>query len=920
MKLNNFFIVLFFFPFLLFSQNTPFIEVTDSQGRDDILVDCDYPVDADRCFVLEANYTVINETTSYAVNSIPFATLSGLTNETSVSISRDDTWSGILPLPFDFCYYDNGYSDLIIGDNGIISFNTSLANADSPYLAATIPNGQMPTSAIFGAFHDLTNDTNVFGCTDDPATPENECGEIKTYVIGTAPQRSFVISYENLNHFNCETSRSTTQIVLYETSNVIEVYVAEKPINCETDAAAAYRKNALIGIQNIDGSIATTPSDRNTSIWSTTNEAWRFTPNGIPATVVEWTDGNGDFVATGDQITVCPEQTTSYTATVTYDMCVGNDIVLQDTIDIAIDFSYPVAIDNEVIACDINTIGEELIDLTAYEPLMVGTQTGLVLSYYNALTDAQAGSPSITNPAAYLLTNPTEVFYVRLQRGVGCFDVGTLTINLQELVTPQLTEIVLCDVGNDNSERVIFSNYTSQIIGGQTGVTISYHATQSDANNNLNSITSLTAANGDSIFVSLSLQPDSTCPNVVEIPIILLPTPIVEPIPVTLCSNIVVYDLTQHEADVQANNTETLNFTYHLRRSWALNNINPFDPTDPNNPIDPAFYVLNGIAQIWVRAFTDSGCVEVFPINFTYIDGVIVQNNIQISTGTIFDLTSSINDMVANLTGITVQYYYSEVGAQAQDPNDVIADPANFAITNPDAQVFVVFINTASGCISIGTIDLGTVGFGGGPINGDFQICDTDNDLQEVITLSDYDAGLIAGFDDAEHMVVSYHNLQSQATNNTDQITEITITAPTTIYARVSLVFQGVELSFMVYEINLDFQSTILLNPVTDTICDEFGNNQEVHDITQYEDQISTVTGATFSYEYTNGTTIDDPTMFNVVGPAQVINVFVTTPDGCTTETTITIDFHPLIVATDTIIQGCDADNNGFSKILMGKV
>jgi len=887
----------------------PNIEVTDNQGLNNILVDCDYPLDANRCFVLQANYTVINETTSYNVNTIPFTNLSGLTNETIVSISGDDKWSSALQLPFDFCFYNEGHSEFLIGDNGIITFNTALALGDSPYFAGTIPNASMPTNAIFGVYHDLTNDNNVFGCTDNPLTPQNECGEIKTYIIGTAPQRAFVISYENLNHFNCEVSRSTSQIVLYETSNTIDVYVQEKPINCEADPNL-YRKNALIGIQNIDGSAATTPVNRNTSIWSTTNEAWRFTPNGIPLTTVQWTDANGTLIATGDEITICPEQSTNYTATATYDICIGGDVVLEDTINIEIDLSFPVAIDNEQIVCDINQIGEEQIDLTTYQPIMVGTQTGLVLSYYNTLADAQSDTNLIVSPNVYLLTNPTETIYVRLQRGIGCFDIGTLTINLEELATSQLTEIALCDVANDNSELVTFSNYTAQIIGVQTGVNISYHLTQNDADNNINPILDLITANGDSVFVRLSLQPDSTCPNVVEIPINLLPVPIVAPIEVTLCSNIAIYDLTQHESDIQTNNIETLNYTYHLYEVWALNNINPFDPTSTTNPIDPEFYVLNSIAQIWVRSYTSSGCVEVFPINFTYIQGVAVQNDTQVSSGTIFDLTNSIADMVANLTGITVQYYDSLIGAQTQNVSNLIADPVNFGVTNPDTEVFIVFTNTASGCVTIGTIGLESVGFGGGGGNGAFQVCDSANDSQEMVTLSDYDAGLIAGYDDEQYMVVSYHILQTDANNNLNPITQINITVPTIIYARVSLVFEGVELDFNVIEIDLDFQTTILLNSITDVICDEFGNNQEILDITQYETQITTVTGATFEYQYTNGATINNPTTFNVIGPTQIINVLVTTPDGCTTETTIIITFHLLIPTTNTVIEECDADNN----------
>lgn len=889
-------------------NNSPFIEITDTQGQNNIFVDCDYPVDENRCFVLEANYTTIYETTSYEVNSIPFNNLTGLTNETLVSISGDDKWSDVLTIPFDFCFYSEGYNELLIGDNGIISFNTTLALSDSPYFAGTIPNASMPTNSIFGVYHDLTNDNNVFGCTDDPNTPENECGEIKTYITGTAPTRSFVISYENLNHFNCETSRSTSQIVLYEGSNIIEVYVEEKPINCEANPTL-YRKNALLGIQNSDGTIANTPPNRNTSIWSTTNEAWQFSPNGASVTTVEWRDENNVLVSTGDQITICPEENTNYTATVTYDLCVGEDIVIEDNINIEIDLLYPVAMDNDIIVCDTNTLGTELIDLTTYESSIVGTQVGLWVTYYNSLNDAQSGTNAILNPNSYLLTNPTETVYVRLQRGVGCFDIGTLNVNLEEQPTSQLSTIILCDTLNDNSEFITLSNYTNQIIGSQTGVNLSYYLTQNDAENFINPITDITAADGDSIFVNLSLQPDDLCPNVTEITIRLFPTPIVEPINVTLCSNIAIYDLTQHETAIQSNNTQVLNFSYHLHQSWALNGTNAFDPSHATNPIDPSAYVLNSITRVWVRSSTFSGCVEVFPINFTYIEGVVVQDDTQVSSGTIFDLTASIADMVADLTGITHQFYDTLAGAQTQNPANLISDPANFAVTNPETDVFVVFTNTSSGCITIGNILLESVGFDGSA-NGLFQICDSANDLEELVLLSDYDAQLIVDYDDSQYMEVSYHLLQSEANSNTNPITEINLTAPTTIYARISLVFEGVELDFIVEEITLDFQSTILLNGITDTICDEFGNNQESHDLTQYESQITTEPGASFAYQYTNSNDINDPTNFNVIGPTQIVDVLVTSPSGCITETTLTLDFYPTISTINTTIEACDADNN----------
>src|SRR5690606_32302141 len=80
----------------------------------------------------------------------------------------------------------------------------------------------------------------------------------------------------------------TTQIVLYEISNVIEIYVGRR-VPCTTWQAGA----GVIGIQNAAGTEAYIPPNRNTGAWSAIEEAWRFTPSGTPNVVFEWLEQIG---------------------------------------------------------------------------------------------------------------------------------------------------------------------------------------------------------------------------------------------------------------------------------------------------------------------------------------------------------------------------------------------------------------------------------------------------------------------------------------------------------------------------------------------------------------------------------------------------------------------------------------------------
>ena len=108
-------------------------------------------------------------------------------------------------------------------------------------------------------------------------------------ILGSAPARQFVVNYNEVCHFgfSCSDYTSTSQIILYESSNVIDVNIADKPLCTEWNDGLA-----VVGIQNIDDTIAFS-KDRNTSAWETTNEFWRFSPSvGDANYSFGWYDGD----------------------------------------------------------------------------------------------------------------------------------------------------------------------------------------------------------------------------------------------------------------------------------------------------------------------------------------------------------------------------------------------------------------------------------------------------------------------------------------------------------------------------------------------------------------------------------------------------------------------------------------------------
>jgi len=167
---------------------------------------------------------------TYTVSSIGFSYES--TSGTSLSIGNDQTISGI-PIGFAFTYWGTDYTTVGIADNSIVSFTGS--------------------SMIFGMNMDLYPSTGYY---------------INYQTIGSAPNRKFVVSY-HIAYIQCQTTFADSQIVLYETPNIIKINVKSHP-GC----------NSRWSIQGIiyQGNPTYTPGRGNTDWSGTYNDAVEFDP------------------------------------------------------------------------------------------------------------------------------------------------------------------------------------------------------------------------------------------------------------------------------------------------------------------------------------------------------------------------------------------------------------------------------------------------------------------------------------------------------------------------------------------------------------------------------------------------------------------------------------------------------------------
>ncbi|HEU4717129.1 MAG TPA: SprB repeat-containing protein, partial [Bacteroidia bacterium] len=266
---------------------------------------------AGQCTTLSSQISGTRSTATYSCSTTPYSPFA-FTGGNPVLVNLDDLWSPVVSLPFCFEFYGTVYNQLIIGSNGVASFDISQANGNCPWTINTAaPNNGLPMSSIMAPFHDI-----------DPALPvTSNATSINWNVYGTAPCRSFVINWNEVAMYGngCGSLVSTSQAVLHETTNVIDIFIGNSSVCPAWNGGAA-----IEGIQNANGTLACVAPGRNyPAQWAAAFDGMRFSPAGAPGYTIQWLDPSGTVLGTAPTQAVCPTQTTTYTLNVVNTGCAG---------------------------------------------------------------------------------------------------------------------------------------------------------------------------------------------------------------------------------------------------------------------------------------------------------------------------------------------------------------------------------------------------------------------------------------------------------------------------------------------------------------------------------------------------------------------------------------------------------------------
>ena len=213
----------------------------------------------------------------HGCRSIPF----GWVDAQQTTALSGDEFHGRLDLPFDFAFYGESYDQVFISDNGYLAFIRPEFTNPFP---VGIPSSEPPDAAIYALWQDLY--------LDDGSTIEYE-------VLGTAPERTFVIEYSDVRARTSSSAQLDLEVKLHERGETVDIlYGAANPAN------PGDGRNATIGLEDASATDALQFSFFERRVRAGSAYRYETVPAGqVSGTVVDANDG---LPVAGATVTAAP--------------------------------------------------------------------------------------------------------------------------------------------------------------------------------------------------------------------------------------------------------------------------------------------------------------------------------------------------------------------------------------------------------------------------------------------------------------------------------------------------------------------------------------------------------------------------------------------------------------------------------------
>ncbi|MFP5436993.1 MAG: T9SS type B sorting domain-containing protein, partial [Bacteroidia bacterium] len=639
------------------------------------------------------------------------------------------------------------------------------------------------------------------------------------------------------------------------------------------------------------------------------------------------------------------------------DALTGCKIVASFTLDVQTAPIIPsVPVLNE---CDFNNdevapfyLQQVIDDMVAY------FGAGVTVTLHETREDAeyQQGTNPITNLTDYTnvnaaLTGGVQIIYVRVSNATGCFDVEEvrLVAHPVPVATDPLEAYHVCDDGASDTDGVATFNlnsYNTTVLNtiNPADFTVTYHTTRAEAEAGTPVIATpgtYQSATG-SVFVRVTNNVTG-CYDLVELELVVDPLPVAnQPTPLTLCDENTPGD-EQEQFDLTSKINEItggvlgVNVTFYTSLTDAQAGINQI-----TNPRTYTNTVRNGVESIFVRvadAVTDCYRIVLLDIRVSPLPQLTQPTADQLTVCDTdgsgygqFDLTTLEDIMINNGVNLTLAFYHTAY--DADHGLNAITNPAAYTNIIPGREtIYVVATDSATGCQSQSyPITLIVAPAPRAVRLQDLTKCDdTDNngqdyrlvfDLTQQNTVIETQLGVTAGA-----LTIYYYTTEADANAGTPRIT-----APESFLATAD----GQEVWVRIenpanncyqvasFELRINQPQELAAASMFTKCNDGAANIQRAEfNLTLKNDYILTPTGIGEGniVEYfvsaaamTANTPITTATAYTNTSNPQDLYVRVTTPQGCTSTTFLTLRVlpQPTPNTNPEPQELCDTQTNGY--------
>ncbi len=524
--------------------------------------------------------------------------------------------------------------------------------------------------------------------------------------------------------------------------------------------------------------------------------------------------------------------------------------------------------------------------------------------------------------------------------GNACVETDEIVVvlNTEEPIAP-ISDYFLCDdISEDGIEVFDLSSKNAEVINNIPFTNFfphSYHLSDTDARNNVNSVSGnfSNTVNPQTIYVRIQ-DSDTGCFGFTTFDLIVNPVPnVTDPTPLEICDSdtvpdgYTVIDLTQKDNEITGGQSN-LAVSYHYSAVDADNGANPI-------PI-PYVNTNTPTEVVYIRVIdTQTGCVNTSSLTIDITTSPIVDRNTQYidacdadhDGSADFDLTQVINDVLMGLDPTTVTITFHETLPDAQSGINPVADETNYQYQNAllepgSTRLYIRIEDNNTGCASIVPLEPHTNLLLTGTDTGDFALCDTNDDGNDTL---EFNLNTVALFiaNELPNIVVTFYVTEMDRDTDTNPIDTTVLfaaTSPTTVYIKIDDVVSGCS-DFS--EITLLVNPVLLFNPANPLpYCDTDDDGFVSIDLASLDD---TVTGGNPNFEVRYfSTDIDAQNNTNQLPPfytntsmletiyARIENI----DTGCSTINPFEIQINLAPAATSpSPIVICDNDQDGFSII-----